>query len=217
MDILEAFIFNSTDHWFTIRKIDGNWFNLNSTNENPGPQIISEFYLSAFLKGTEDLGYTNFIVRNLPPLPDLADEIFKDLKYPCKLIKIEDIVNKKVDKINMGDGNQYDIERAIELSKKEYMQNNNFDEHVFDKKGNLLIYFLKNFWLIESEYNFEFDDIKKAIEYSLNETLNDINKQLPVEPKEGSLSIQIHFIESANGHLFSRRFNYSDKIKVKIV
>jgi len=134
MDILEAFIFNSIDHWFTIRKIDGVWFNLNSTNENPGPQIISEFYLSAFLKGTEDLGYTNFLVKNLYPLTDLNDEIYKDLKFPAKLVKIEDLVNNKVNKINMGDGSQFDIERAIELSKNEYMSNN-FDEHFFDKKG----------------------------------------------------------------------------------
>lgn len=149
MDVLEAFLFNSTDHWFTIRKIDGIWFNLNSTNENPGPQIISEFYLSAFLKGTEDLGYTNFIVKNLPLLPDLNDEIYKDLKFPAKLVKIEDIINKKVDKINMGDGSQYDIERAIEISKKEYMANN-FDEHAFDKfdkKG-------KNKIVIKNLYDF---------------------------------------------------------------
>ena len=32
MEDLEAFIFNSIDHWFTIRKIDKIWFNLNSTN-----------------------------------------------------------------------------------------------------------------------------------------------------------------------------------------
>ena len=68
--------------------------------------------------------------------------------------------------------------------------------------------------MVESDYNFEFDDIKKAMEYSLNETLNDLNKHLPVEPKEDSLSIIIHFIESFNGHLFSRRFYYSDKIVV---
>lgn len=134
MGVLEAFIFNSTDHWFTIRKIDGIWFNLNSTNENPGPQIISEFYLSAFLKGTEDLGYTNFIVRNLPPLPPLSDEIYKNLIFPARLVKIEDILNKKITKVNMGDGNQYDIDRAIELSKQEYMEQN-FPDGIYTEKN----------------------------------------------------------------------------------
>ena len=45
MDNLNAFIFNSSTHWFAIRKIDGVWFNLNSTNPGPGPQFISDFYL----------------------------------------------------------------------------------------------------------------------------------------------------------------------------
>ena len=44
-DTLNAFIFNSTTHWFAIRKIDNVWFNLNSCNSLPGPQIITEFYL----------------------------------------------------------------------------------------------------------------------------------------------------------------------------
>jgi len=44
-DTLDAFIFNSTTHWFAIRKIDNVWFNLNSCNSLPGPQIISDFYL----------------------------------------------------------------------------------------------------------------------------------------------------------------------------
>ncbi len=137
MDDLQAFIFNSIDHWFTIRRIDGIWFNLNSTNENPGPQIISEFYLSAFLKGTEDLGYTNFIVNNLPPLYDIKDEIYSNIQYPSKLVKIENILEKKVDKINMGDGNQFDIERAIELSKKEYIDNN-FEGDTLYHNGKIL-------------------------------------------------------------------------------
>lgn len=49
----EAYICHSVDHWLAIRKIYGVWYNLNSTNMIPpgasGPQIISNFYLSAFL------------------------------------------------------------------------------------------------------------------------------------------------------------------------
>ena len=142
MEDLEAFIFNSIDHWFTIRKIDKIWFNLNSTNLLPGPQIISEFYLSAFLKGTEELGYTNFIVKNLPPLPEINDEIYKNLTSSKMLVKIEDIVNNKVDKINMGDGNQFDIERAIEISKKEYLENN-FSDDIFSNKSKMYLFYYR--------------------------------------------------------------------------
>lgn len=127
MDKLEAFIFNSTDHWFAIRKIDDIWFNLNSTNNSPGPQIISEFYLSAFLKGTEDLGYTNFIVSNLPALKEFSDPIYLNLPFECSIVDIQVILNKKGEKINMGDGNQEEMERVMAQSKQEYI-NSNFDK-----------------------------------------------------------------------------------------
>jgi len=43
-----GFICNSSSHWFPIRKIEDTWYNLNSTNRG-GPEIVSDFYLSAFL------------------------------------------------------------------------------------------------------------------------------------------------------------------------
>ena len=67
----EAYICHSVDHWIAIRKISGIWYNLNSTNiVPPGPQIISDFYLSAFLDSIKNSGYTIFVIRktaeNLP-------------------------------------------------------------------------------------------------------------------------------------------------------
>ena len=60
----EAYICHSVDHWITIRKLYGVWYNLNSTNiVPPGPQIISDFYLSAFLDSIKNSGYTIFVVR----------------------------------------------------------------------------------------------------------------------------------------------------------
>ena len=59
-----AFICHSVDHWLAIRKIHGVWYNLNSTNMIPsGPQIISNFYLSAFLDSIMNSGYTIFVIR----------------------------------------------------------------------------------------------------------------------------------------------------------
>jgi ataxin-3 len=117
---LEAFIFNSSTHWFAIRKIDNVWFNLNSTNSFPGPQVISDFYLSAFIKGTEELGYTNFLVKNLPQLPAINSETYKNLQPYQKLVSIADIVKHKPKKINMGDSDETQLEKALELSKKEF-------------------------------------------------------------------------------------------------
>jgi len=95
MEILEAFIFNSSNHWYAIRRIEGIWFNLNSTNALPGPEIISDFYLSAYIKGTEQIGYTNFLVKNLPKLLPLDAMIYENLQPFQKLVSIEDIVNSK--------------------------------------------------------------------------------------------------------------------------
>ena len=69
----QAFICHSVDHWLAIRKIHGVWYNLNSTNiMPPGPQIISNFYLSAFLDSIKNSGYTIFVIRCKPgqSLPD---------------------------------------------------------------------------------------------------------------------------------------------------
>jgi ataxin-3 len=63
----QGFICHSVDHWLAIRKINGVWYNLNSTNMIPpgasGPQYISNFYLSAFLDATVQKGYTIFVIR----------------------------------------------------------------------------------------------------------------------------------------------------------
>ena len=65
---LNAFIFNSNLHWFTIRKIRGIWFNLNSMSA--GPKIITEFNLQALIGSLKAEGFTVFFVRgNIPAMP----------------------------------------------------------------------------------------------------------------------------------------------------
>lgn len=64
---------NRSDHWFTVRKIGGKWYNLNSSQERP--ELVSEFYLAAFLSQLRADSYTVFIARggNIPAQgnPDL--------------------------------------------------------------------------------------------------------------------------------------------------
>uniref|UniRef100_A0A8C9YZU4 ubiquitinyl hydrolase 1 n=1 Tax=Sander lucioperca TaxID=283035 RepID=A0A8C9YZU4_SANLU len=43
----KAFICNYKEHWFTIRKLGQQWFNLNSLLT--GPELISDTYLALFL------------------------------------------------------------------------------------------------------------------------------------------------------------------------
>jgi ataxin-3 len=56
----EALLCNLDQHWFAIRKINGIWFNLDSLK--PKPQIISDFFLSAFLNQIVSEGYSVFAV-----------------------------------------------------------------------------------------------------------------------------------------------------------
>ena len=55
-----------SDHWFSIRQINMQWWDLNSTLDKPG--YISNFYLSALLSQYREEGCTVFlVVGNLPP------------------------------------------------------------------------------------------------------------------------------------------------------
>lgn len=63
----DGFICNREDHWFAIRKIGGNYWNLNSCNKKP--TAISPFYLSAFLAQLCADGYSVFIAQGELPSP----------------------------------------------------------------------------------------------------------------------------------------------------
>mmetsp|Transcript_11924 Transcript_11924/g.24110 ORF Transcript_11924/g.24110 Transcript_11924/m.24110 type:complete len:411 (+) Transcript_11924:38-1270(+) len=66
----DAFVLNRSEHWFTVRKLYGRFWNLNSTLSRPEP--IGDFYLSAFLTQMQTDGYDVFVAspaKNLPPPP----------------------------------------------------------------------------------------------------------------------------------------------------
>lgn len=51
---MKAYICNYKDHWFTIRKLAHQWFNLNSLSS--GPKLISDTYLGLFLAQLHEEG-----------------------------------------------------------------------------------------------------------------------------------------------------------------
>uniref|UniRef100_A0A6Q2Z0B1 ubiquitinyl hydrolase 1 n=1 Tax=Esox lucius TaxID=8010 RepID=A0A6Q2Z0B1_ESOLU len=53
----KAFICNYKEHWFTIRKLGQQWFNLNSLLT--GPELISDTYLALFLAQLQQEGKIN--------------------------------------------------------------------------------------------------------------------------------------------------------------
>merc|ERR1719273_2893458 len=61
-----AYICNFREHWFTIRRLGSQWFNLNSLLE--GPELVSNTYLGEFLAQLQQEGYDIFLVTgDLPP------------------------------------------------------------------------------------------------------------------------------------------------------
>uniref|UniRef100_A0A4W3HDM3 ubiquitinyl hydrolase 1 n=1 Tax=Callorhinchus milii TaxID=7868 RepID=A0A4W3HDM3_CALMI len=72
-----AFICNYKEHWFTVRKLGNQWFNLNSLLM--GPELISDTYLALFLAQLQQEGYSIFVLRG--DLPECeADELLKIMR-----------------------------------------------------------------------------------------------------------------------------------------
>ena len=72
----KAYICNYKEHWFTVRKIGRQWFNLNSLLT--GPELISNTYLSLFLTQLQREGYAIFVVSGILP-SCTADTTLADL------------------------------------------------------------------------------------------------------------------------------------------
>ncbi|OIW20947.1 hypothetical protein TanjilG_25942 [Lupinus angustifolius] len=64
-ELESAFICHLQDHWFCIRKVNGEWYNFDSLYA--APQHLSKFYLSAYLDSLKGFGWSIFLVRgNFP-------------------------------------------------------------------------------------------------------------------------------------------------------
>ncbi|KAL9336848.1 hypothetical protein Peur_071336 [Populus x canadensis] len=64
-DLENAFICHLHDHWFCIKKVNGEWYNFDSLYA--APQHLSKFYLAAYLDSLKNSGWSIFLVRgNFP-------------------------------------------------------------------------------------------------------------------------------------------------------
>jgi hypothetical protein len=70
---MQAFICNYRDHWFTVRRLGQQWFNLNSLLT--GPELISNTYLAMFLAQLQQEGRRKVL---------LGVFFFLDLDKYCK-------------------------------------------------------------------------------------------------------------------------------------
>ncbi|GAM19694.1 hypothetical protein SAMD00019534_028690 [Acytostelium subglobosum LB1] len=60
----DGFICNLSNHWFTLRKIQGKWFDLNSLKK---PSVLSDFYVGLYLETLRQQGWSIFVVRGTYP------------------------------------------------------------------------------------------------------------------------------------------------------
>ncbi|XP_005100952.1 ataxin-3 [Aplysia californica] len=71
---MTAFICNYHQHWFCVRKLGEQWFNLNSLLS--GPELISSTYLALFLTQLQQEGYSIFIITGSLPSCE-ADQLLR--------------------------------------------------------------------------------------------------------------------------------------------
>ncbi|XP_010214033.1 PREDICTED: ataxin-3 isoform X1 [Tinamus guttatus] len=133
----KSFICNYKEHWFTVRKLGKQWFNLNSLLM--GPELISDTYLALFLAQLQQEGYSIFVVKG--ELPDCeADQLLQMIRVQQmqrpKLIGEEtaqsreqrppksDVdqaveVSQPFDGTSMLDEDEENFQRALALSRQE--------------------------------------------------------------------------------------------------
>ena len=104
-----AFICNREYHWYTIRKINGKWYDLNSLNDEPGPLLISEFYLEAKLSTIQHSGYTIFVIRGDLPRLYVAEGL-NYYQYYVPITLLEQVHAKPAR------DNDEDLQKAIQMS-----------------------------------------------------------------------------------------------------
>ncbi|XP_014645987.1 PREDICTED: ataxin-3 isoform X1 [Ceratotherium simum simum] len=129
-----SFICNYKEHWFTVRKLGKQWFNLNSLLT--GPELISDTYLALFLAQLQQEGYSIFVVKG--DLPDCeADQLLQMIRvqqmHRPKLIgeELAQLKEQRVQKTDleraleandgsgMLDDDEEDLRRALALSRQE--------------------------------------------------------------------------------------------------
>jgi hypothetical protein len=146
------------------------------------------------------------LVKNLPSLAELSSATYENMQPYQKLVEIDEIVKHKPKKINMGDSDEQALERALELSKKEFTKMTNKDI-----PGELLMP-QEDYFNDYEQQLIEADEMKMVMEASLNEYIADLEKGLPAEPEDGAC-VRIAFTTS--GQIFERRFHSTDRIRVR--
>ncbi|KFV70624.1 Ataxin-3, partial [Dryobates pubescens] len=172
----KSFICNYKEHWFTVRKLGKQWFNLNSLLM--GPELISDTYLALFLAQLQQEGYSIFVVKG--DLPECeADQLLQMIRVQQmqrpKLIG-EETAQSRDQRLPRSD-----VDQAIEVN------------HPFDGTGMLdedEENFQKALALSRQEIDMEDEeaDLRRAIQLSMQDSGRQNVPQLPHTSQTDSLS-----------------------------
>uniref|UniRef100_A0A2K5KGM7 ubiquitinyl hydrolase 1 n=1 Tax=Colobus angolensis palliatus TaxID=336983 RepID=A0A2K5KGM7_COLAP len=127
-----SFICNYKEHWFTVRKLGKQWFNLNSVLM--GPELVSDTYLALFLAQLQQEGYPMFVVKG--DLPDCeADQLLQMIRVQQmhrpkpigeELAQLKEVHKTDLERVleandgsAMLDEDEEDLQRALALSRQE--------------------------------------------------------------------------------------------------
>ncbi|RUS80562.1 hypothetical protein EGW08_011702 [Elysia chlorotica] len=112
---MSAFICNYQQHWFCIRKLGLQWFNLNSLLS--GPELISDTYLALFLTQLQQEGYSIFIVTG--QLPECEAEQLLRLMPATQTVKPSLITDKGAQEIGAdAEDDDGSLREALRVSKE---------------------------------------------------------------------------------------------------
>nr|XP_023402278.1 ataxin-3 isoform X4 [Loxodonta africana] len=106
-----SFICNYKEHWFTVRKLGKQWFNLNSLLT--GPELISDTYLALFLAQLQQEGYSIFVVKG--DLPDCeADQLLQMIRV--QQMHRPKLIGEELAQLKDPRSQKTDLERALETN-----------------------------------------------------------------------------------------------------
>jgi len=206
----QGFICNLSNHWFAIRNINKQFWDLNSLHKQP--VYLSEIYLGAFLKQLQVEGYTIYVVRGKFP------DIHRDYENRNWIIAPTTGSQYRPQQQNyhkLTDNDDDDLARAIAASldnNKNYnssIQNNHSHGNSFNRLNN------------ESQVLNDDEDLERAIALSIQTAEIDKKESLerevkrrkstlPIEPPISEPQITNIMIRLLNGKKVSRRFRQSD-------
>ncbi|KAL2095451.1 hypothetical protein ACEWY4_010170 [Coilia grayii] len=169
----KAFICNYKEHWFTVRKLGQQWFNLNSLLT--GPELISDTYLALFLAQLQQEGYSIFVIRG--NLPECDAE---------KILKIVRVEQQQRPKLIGEDDAQTSSGLRVNLNPKD--QGPGLEERPLDSDEEQL---RKALALSRQDMEVEDEeaDLRRAIQLSMQEpTISGSTTSMPCAPKESNVS-----------------------------